>query len=56
MNTLKDIVGQTDIYLLDQILKQRYVSGQRVLDAGCGTGRNLHWFMRNGFNVVGTDL
>jgi ubiquinone/menaquinone biosynthesis C-methylase UbiE len=49
------ILGDTDIYLLDQIMKNRYKPGDLLLDAGCGTGRNLHWFMRNDFEAYGID-
>lgn len=35
----------TDIYLLDQILKGRYDDGLKILDAGVGSGRNLNWFL-----------
>ena len=44
-----------DIYLLDQILKNRFAPGARVLDAGCGGGRNSVWFARNGFDVYCVD-
>src|SRR5258705_9376786 len=27
----------------------------RLLDAGCGSGRNLVYFLRNGFDVSGVD-
>jgi tellurite methyltransferase len=52
---LQALIGATDIYLLDQILKGRYQLGYRLLDAGCGGGRNLHWFLRNGFEIYGVD-
>ena len=52
---LTDLLGNTDIYLIDQLLKGRYHPGERILDAGCGHGRNLHWFVRNGANVFGID-
>ena len=26
-----------------------------VLDAGCGTGRNIQFFLKNGYNVFGVD-
>jgi len=45
-----------DIALLDQVLKGRFQPGTRILDAGCGAGRNLHWFARNGFEVYGVDI
>lgn len=56
MDPLTDLVGSTDIYLLDQILKGRYGASGSVLDAGAGAGRNLRWFVRQGFRVFGTDL
>jgi SAM-dependent methyltransferase len=31
------------------------VPGQRILDAGCGEGRNLVYFIREGFDVHGID-
>lgn len=55
MNQLSSLLGNTDIYLLDQILKGRYTPPQRMLDAGAGGGRNLHWFVGEGFDVYGTD-
>ncbi len=37
MNTsLKETFGTIDIYLFDQILKQRYQRDDKILDAGCG--------------------
>lgn len=44
-----------DIYVIDQILKGRYKTGALILDAGCGTGRNLHWFYLNNFKILGID-
>ncbi|MCF6227733.1 MAG: class I SAM-dependent methyltransferase [Planctomycetes bacterium] len=44
-----------DIYLLDQILKERFIPAGRVLDVGCGAGRNLKWFARNDFEVYALD-
>ncbi|MBK8208469.1 MAG: class I SAM-dependent methyltransferase [Planctomycetes bacterium] len=44
-----------DIYLLDQVLKGRFKQGSRIVDVGCGGGRNLAWFARNGFEVYGID-
>jgi ubiquinone/menaquinone biosynthesis C-methylase UbiE len=55
MNPLESLIDNTDIYLLDQIMKRRYTSPETVLDAGAGTGRNLHWFVHSGFQVYGTD-
>src|SRR6187431_1354636 len=45
-----------DIYLFDQLLKGRIGSGDRVLDAGCGSGRNLSYLLRSGIDVSATDV
>jgi SAM-dependent methyltransferase len=47
--------GDIDIYLFDQLLRGRIVPGMRVLDAGCGSGRNLIYFLRQGYEVFGVD-
>jgi tellurite methyltransferase len=52
---LQDWFGGIDIYLFDQLLKGRIVPGMRVLDAGCGTGRNLVYLLKSGFPVFGVD-
>jgi len=38
-------IQHMDIYLLDQIMKGRYDKEDIILDAGCGEGRNLRWFV-----------
>jgi len=48
-------LGNIDIYLLDQILRGRIPEGARVLDAGCGHGRNLVYLLRAGYEVSGVD-
>ncbi len=52
---LQEWFGSIDIYLFDQLLKGRLVPGMRVLDAGCGAGRNLVYLLRSGFEVFGVD-
>ena len=52
---LQEWFGAIDIYLFDQLLKGRLVPGMRVLDAGCGSGRNLVYLLRSGFEVFGVD-
>lgn len=47
--------GEIDIYLFDQLLRGRITRGMRVLDAGCGGGRNLVYLLREGFSVWGVD-
>lgn len=55
MPTLQEQFGQIDIYLFDQLLKGRIVPGMRVLDAGCGGGRNLVYLLREGYEVFAAD-
>ena len=52
---LQEWFGGIDIYLFDQLLKGRIVPGMRVLDAGCGTGRNLVYLLKSGGEVFGID-
>ena len=47
--------GDIDIYLFDQLLRGRIAPGMRVLDAGCGSGRNLIYLLRCGYEVFGID-
>jgi SAM-dependent methyltransferase len=56
MPNLQQQFGAIDIYLFDQLLRQRIVPGMRVLEAGCGTGRNLVYMMQAGYEVFGADL
>jgi 2-polyprenyl-3-methyl-5-hydroxy-6-metoxy-1,4-benzoquinol methylase len=50
-DSLREQFGDIDVYLFDQLLRGRIVSGMQVLDAGCGSGRNLIFLMRAGFDV-----
>jgi len=36
-------------------MKGRYKPDDKILDAGCGYGRNLHWFLRNDIVIYGVD-
>src|SRR5271154_467969 len=53
--TLREQFGQIDIYLFDQLLRGRIAPGMRIFDAGCGSGRNLVYLLREGFEVFGAD-
>jgi tellurite methyltransferase len=55
MNELREQFGDIDIYLFDQILRGRIAPGMRVIDAGCGNGRNLAYLLRSGYDVAGCD-
>ena len=55
MDSIEEVIGSTDIYLVDQIMKGRYRMDDTILDAGCGSGRNLHWFIRNNIVIYGID-
>jgi|TARA_R110000737_G_scaffold298126_1_gene304972 tellurite methyltransferase len=49
-------IANTDIYLLDQLLKGRITPDQKILDAGCGVGRNSEYFIRHNFDLYGIDI
>ena len=54
--TLQEQFGQIDIYLFDQILRGNIAPGMRVVDAGCGGGRNIQYLLREGYEVFGVDV
>src|SRR4051812_44724194 len=55
MTELQNQFGQIDIYLFDQLLRDRVSPGMRIFDAGCGSGRNLVYLLRHGYEVFGVD-
>ena len=52
---IQETFGDIDIYLFDQLLKGTYDECKTVLAAGCGTGRNLQYFLKSGAQVYGVD-
>jgi SAM-dependent methyltransferase len=52
---LRTEFGEIDIYLFDQLLRGRFEGRRRILDAGCGHGRNLPYFLRAGFDIYAID-
>ncbi|MBX0331778.1 class I SAM-dependent methyltransferase [Pontibacter sp. HSC-14F20] len=54
--SLRAQFGDIDIYLFDQLLKGRIQKGMQLLDAGCGTGRNIAYLMQAGVPVYGADI
>jgi SAM-dependent methyltransferase len=53
--TVQEQFGQIDIYVFDQILRGNIAAPMRVLDAGCGYGRNLVHLLREGCEVFAVD-
>jgi len=53
--TVQEQFGQIDIYVFDQILRGNIAAGMKVLDAGCGYGRNLVYLLREGAEVFALD-
>jgi tellurite methyltransferase len=52
---LAEIFGGIDIYLFDQLVRGRIRPGMSLLEAGCGGGRNLVYFLREGYDVRAID-
>jgi SAM-dependent methyltransferase len=53
--SVQEQFGQIDIYVFDQVLRGNIGRGMRVLDAGCGYGRNLVHLLRDGAEVFAVD-
>jgi len=51
-----DPIRHTDIYLIDLILKRTFNPPMKILDAGCGMGRNAEYFLQAGYEVFGADI
>ena len=54
-SSLHDALDGIDIYLLDQVLRRRIGPGMTIFDAGCGGGRNIHYFLHSGYEVFAAD-
>jgi len=52
---LREQFGDIDIHVFDALLQGYWKPPARFLDAGCGTGRNLPFFLKQGFDVYGVD-
>ena len=55
INELNRLMGNVDIYLLDQMLKGRFSKEMKILDAGCGEGRNAVYFIQKDYPIFGID-
>ena len=52
---IQEQFGLIDIYVFDQILRGNIAADMRILDAGCGWGRNLIHLLREGCEVFAVD-
>ena len=54
-HAIRDLFGDIDIYLFDQLARGRLDHRRRVLDAGCGDGRNLRYLLAHDYDCHGID-
>ncbi len=52
---INNYFGDMDIFLMDLILKGKIPEKGKVLDAGCGEGRNGIYFINNQYSYTGVD-
>ncbi len=50
-----NVFGDIDLELLDLILKGYFSNVKRLLDVGCGDGRNLIYFLQKEFEIYAID-
>jgi ubiquinone/menaquinone biosynthesis C-methylase UbiE len=55
IDELNRLLGNVDNYLLDQILKGRFTKEMKILDVGCGEGRNAVYFLQKNYSIFGVD-
>ncbi|MCE2708453.1 MAG: class I SAM-dependent methyltransferase [Bacteroidota bacterium] len=55
INELNRLLGNVDLYLLDQLLKGRFTQNMKILDVGCGEGRNAVYFLHKNYPIFGID-
>jgi tellurite methyltransferase len=52
---VQELFGEIDIYVFDQILRGNITPGMRIVDAGCGYGRNLVYLLRENAEIFAID-
>ena len=55
IDELNRLLGNVDNYLLDQILKGKFTKEMKILDVGCGEGRNAVYFLQKNYPIFGID-
>ena len=55
IDELNRLLGNVDNYLLDQLLKGRFNKDMKILDVGCGEGRNAVYFLQKNYSIFGLD-
>jgi len=55
IDELNRLLGNVDTYLLDQLLKGRFTKDMKILDVGCGEGRNAVYFLQKDYSIFGID-
>jgi len=49
------ILGKTDIYVIDQVMRGHIAPPMRIMDVGAGRGRNVRYFLKAGYPVFGLE-
>jgi tellurite methyltransferase len=52
---VQELFGEIDIYVFDQILRGNIAPAMRIIDAGCGYGRNLVYLLRENAEIFAID-
>ena len=55
IDELNRLLGNVDNYLLDQLLKGKFTKDMKILDLGCGEGRNAVYFLQKNYSIFGID-
>jgi SAM-dependent methyltransferase len=52
---IRRLFDDIDIYLFDQLARGRFDNRRRIVDVGCGGGRNLRYLLAHGYDCAGID-